>query len=172
MQRFAIEGDRATYRFRPMDFPGGCFIFAGLACALMNSMPVLRQANDWSEIVLLPTHGFVIANLLLALVGLVGYCIVSTVVIDKKSGDITQRHEIVPPLGLPVWRLFGHDYKLSDLNCVELDRTVARRRSPTLSLSGANTGVQLLGTWFSSDEMEKIGLATAQWLGFELKGKS
>jgi hypothetical protein len=172
MQRFVIEGDRATYRFRPMDFPGGCFIFAGIACALMNTAPAFRLAQDWREAVEFSMSPFVAANLLLALVGLVGYCIVSTVVIDKKSGDISQRHEIIPPLGLPVWRLFGNDCKLSDLNCVELDRTVARRRSPTLSLSGAKKGVQLLGAWFRSNELERIGQATAEWLKFELKDKS
>lgn len=173
MQRFVIEGDRATYRFRPMDFAGGGCLFAGIATVVLGLVPMFRSMQSPDEPYRFSMPLNAIPNLLLALIGMAMYCVVSTVVIDKKSGVISQRHEIIWPLGLSVWRLFGNEYKLSDLNCVEIDRTVARRRSPTLSLSGPNNkGVQLLGTWFRSDELEKIGQATAEWLRFEMKDRS
>src|SRR4051812_1896188 len=90
MQRFVIEGDRATYRYRPFSFAGGSCLFAGIICALMNMAPLFLmsgQQNEfgepvgggWRDLFQLPGLVFVFANLLLALVGLAGVCFITTV---------------------------------------------------------------------------------------------
>ena len=165
-----------------MSFPGGAFLFAGITCALMNMAPLflMRGERDsfgepiglsWREFLRLPGLVFVFANLLLALVGVAGMCLVSTAVIDKQSREVSVRFEIILPFGLPVISLKKEVYSLSDFEYVLFNRGTARKSSPSLSLSGGKKGVQLLGNYFFIGELDKTAAETAAWLGWELQVK-
>jgi len=168
MEPYVTEGDRATFRFRPAVIPGGGCLIAAAFCGL-NSLISLLKVGGLRD--LLQPLGLLIifGNLLMALVGAAGLCVISTVVIDKSAQEVVVTLALVPPYGLPVKMLSRSVYHLFDFKYVELNPNLKRRSTPTLNLCGENDSVQLLGSYFPKPEFQKIGETLADWLEIDFK---